>query len=400
MSSPVARPLSFLRWRLMVLLLSALLPGCGESNSNDPDGVSGASGASGASSGGASGATTAGGTTSSSGGTAAATATSGGMSTGSGGDANGGVGGSNERGGVAGTPESGGVAGANELGGVAGASELGGAGNGGTHLGGAAGATSGGAGFPTGGSTSQPPITLWIAGDSTVMTYAPGNTSGNNGTSLEGWGQELGRFFNDRVTINNQAIGGRSVAFFMWSVATDGAGAYQCTDNQGTPKFLLSNGNKVDTSQWARIKSGMKSGDFLLIQFGTNDETHTCPRFVSLADFATDLGFMADTAIARGVTPIFVTPMGHRSFTGTKFNNTLLPYAQSMKSEAQIKGVEVVDLNLRSGEYYEKVGNAFLATNIFDGGTTHFIKAGAIEMASLIAGEVKTQGGRLATYLK
>jgi len=25
----------------------------------------------------------------------------------------------------------------------------------------------------------------------------------------------------------------------------------------------------------------MKAGDFLLIQFGTNDETHTCPRYAS-----------------------------------------------------------------------------------------------------------------------
>src|SRR5207249_10123348 len=63
----------------------------------------------------------------------------------------------------------------------------------------------------------------------------------------------------------------------------------------------------------ARMKSGMKAGDFLLIQFGTNDETHTCPRYVALADFEADLGLMADTARAKGAIPIFVTPMGHRS---------------------------------------------------------------------------------------
>lgn len=59
-----------------------------------------------------------------------------------------------------------------------------------------------------------------------------------------------------------------------------------------------------------------------------------------------------------------------------------------------------LDLNLRSGEYYEMVGNAYLTTNIFDGGTTHFIKPGAAEMATLIVGEIKKQGGRLAGYLK
>jgi lysophospholipase L1-like esterase len=138
----------------------------------------------------------------------------------------------------------------------------------------------------------------------------------------------------------------------------------------------------------------------LLIQFGTNDETHDCPRFVSLPDFETDFGIMADTVRARGATPIFVTPMSHRSFVGTTVNNTLLPYANAMKSEAMTKSIEVADLNLRSVEYFQMVGNTFLATNIFDTGTTHFIKPGAVEMAQLIVGEIRKNGGPLAAYLK
>jgi len=245
-------------------------------------------------------------------------------------------------------------------------------------------------------------ITVWIAGDSTVQNYAAGNTQGNGGTTLEGWGQELGQFFISKVTVNNQAIGGRSVAFFMFAVAKDSAGNYLCVDAQGNPQYQLDSlGNRVDGPQWATIKAGIKAGDFLLIQFGTNDETHTCPRFVSLADFETDLGMMADTVRAKGATPILVTPMGHRAFNsdGT-VNDTLLPYANAMKAEATGKSVEVEDLNLRSVEYYQMVGNAFLATNIFDTGTTHFIKAGATKMAELIAGEVRRNNGPLAAYLK
>jgi lysophospholipase L1-like esterase len=245
------------------------------------------------------------------------------------------------------------------------------------------------------GGTGLPAITIWIAGDSTVKTYAAGNTDGNNGAELEGWGQELGQFFSSKVTINNQAMGGRSVAMFM------GATESTCKDSTGTPAFQLdSSGNKIDSSFWANIKKGIKPGDFLLAQFGHNDETDTCPRHVSTTDFETYLGFMADTVIAKGATPIFVTPMGHRTFSGTKFNNTLLPYANAMKDEASKKKLEVEDLNLRSGEYCESVGNSYLASKIFDGGTTHFIKAGAIKMAELIAGEIKKNGGPLAAYLK
>jgi hypothetical protein len=251
------------------------------------------------------------------------------------------------------------------------------------------------------GDANQPPITIWLAGDSTVQDYAAGNTEGDNGTTLEGWGQELAPFFNTRVVVSNQAIGGRSVAFFMWAVQRDAAGNYLCVDDQGNPNYQLdASGNHVDTAQWARIKAGIKPGDFLLAQFGTNDETHTCPRFVSLADFETDFGIMADAVRARGATPIFVTPMSHRIFVGATINNTLLPYANAMKVEATLKNVEVEDLNLRSVEYFNMVGNTFLATNIFDTGITHFIKPGAIKMAELITGEIRAHKGLLAAYLK
>ena len=245
------------------------------------------------------------------------------------------------------------------------------------------------------------PITIWIAGDSTVQTYPAGNTSGVGGRELEGWGQEIAPFFNDKVTISNQAIGGRSVAFFMWAVQRDAAGNYLCVDADGTPQFELdAQGNRIDTAQWARIKNGIKSGDFLLAQFGTNDRARACPKYVNLTDFETYFGMMADAVRAKGATPIFVTPMGHRSFTGTAVNNGLLPYANAMKHEAMLKSVQVADLNLRSVEYYAVVGDAYLAATIFDTGSTHFVKAGAIKMASLVAGEIRAQGGPLAAYLK
>jgi lysophospholipase L1-like esterase len=250
--------------------------------------------------------------------------------------------------------------------------------------------------------SSQPAVTVWLAGDSTVENYPAGNAEGEDGADLEGWGQELGQFFNAKVTVDNQAIGGRSVADFIYSVVRDDAGVFECIDDAGDPDYQLdSQGNRIDPSQWATIKAGIKPGDFLLIQFGTNDETHDCPRFVSLPNFEADLGIMADTIRAKGATPIFVTPMGHREFNsdGT-VNDTLLPYANAMKSEATLEGLEVADLNLASVNYYAMVGNTFLATNIFDGGTTHFVQAGAIEMASLVAGELRKDNGPLAAYLK
>ncbi|HEX3903960.1 MAG TPA: hypothetical protein VH853_14055 [Polyangia bacterium] len=307
--------------------------------------------------------------------------------TGAGGSAAGGGGHAGAGGAVAGA---GGHAGS----GGAAAGTGGGAAGAGGHAGTAG--NSGGAG----GAAVLPAITIWIAGDSTVMTYPEPNTDGDNMVSIYGWGQEIGQFFSSKVTINNQAIGGRSVAYFMWQVVTDSAGDYQCVDDQGTPEFVMTNGNKVATSQWSRIMTGMKAGDFLLIQFGTNDETHTCPRYVSLPDFETDFGIMADAARAKGATPIFVTPQGHQTFSGTTATNTLLPYANAMKDEATKEMVEVEDLNLESEAYYTSVGTTYLGANIFDGGTTHFREAGAVEMATLIVKEIGKNDGPLAAYLK
>ena len=83
-----------------------------------------------------------------------------------------------------------------------------------------------------------------------------------------------------------------------------------------------------------------------------------------------------------------------------QLDGTLLPYANAMKQEASKKTVEVQDLNLRSIEYYTSVGNTYLATNIFDGGTTHFVKAGAVKMAELVVGEIRKNNGPLAAFLK
>ena len=236
------------------------------------------------------------------------------------------------------------------------------------------------------------PATVFIAGDSTVMTYTTASSragvrsSGSSSTS--------------RISIDNEAIGGRSVSYFMYEVETNAGGDYQCVDSQGTPKFRLdASGKQIDTARWSKITNGMHAGDFLLIQFGHNDETHTCPRYVSTADYARELGNMANIARAKGATPIFVTPMGHRAFDGATVRKTLVDYSTAMRDAGEQLGVEVVDLNSRSFEYYMMVGDSFLTTNIFDGGSTHFVKAGAIKMAELVVGELKAQASPLAAYL-
>ena len=86
--------------------------------------------------------------------------------------------------------------------------------------------------------THKPKPTLFLIGDSTVKT---GQGKGEN--DMWGWGSKIGAYFDTtKINIENHAIGGRSSRTFL-------------TD-----------------SRWEPILEKMKKGDFLMIQFGHNDD--------------------------------------------------------------------------------------------------------------------------------
>ena len=218
----------------------------------------------------------------------------------------------------------------------------------------------------SGGAADLPAITVHLAGDSTVSNYAAT-------TVQEGWGQELGQFFNDKVTIDNKAIGGANVKSFK-------------------------------SGNWTKIVPALKGGDYVLIQFGAND-SGTAHGPVTPADFAATLGQMADEVMAKKATPIYVTPSAFYQWSGGRDDNgRLAPYAGAMITEGVAKGVLVADLNARGVEYLDSIGQAG-ATALYlpSHGTVdkaHFVKAGAVKMAQLVAGELRRIHSPLAAYLK
>ncbi|MBP8304685.1 MAG: hypothetical protein KBE04_11225 [Phycisphaerae bacterium] len=211
-----------------------------------------------------------------------------------------------------------------------------------------------------------PAITLHLAGDSTVMTYAAT-------TIQEGWGQELGAFFIDQVALNNQAVGGANVRSFQ-------------------------------NGRWARITASLSPGDYVMMQFGAND-SGTAHGPVTPEDFAAALGQMADEVRAKGATPVFVTPSAFYQWSGERQDNTrLAPYAEAARAAGAAKGVLVVDLNARGVEYLNSIGQeAAKALYMPSRGTVdkaHFVQAGAAQMARFVADELRRIQSPLAAYLK
>lgn len=274
-------------------------------------------------------------------------------------DAGAGSGGS--AGGDAGRADAGGDANADALSSGAG----GRAGTGGAGAGGRTG---------TGGSSGPlPPVTVYIAGDSTVMTYPP--TAAN---MQAGWGQFLAESFTAQVSVSNQSIGGRTSRRFI---------------NEG---------------RLTTIVNALKPGDYLMVQFGTNDGNPTAvypdgePYLVSTTDFQ---GFMMQyisAARSRNAIPILVTPPPRRSCTGDShsFGNGLAGYAAAMKTVAAETGAALVDLNAKTLAYLNMIGCVASADFFLLGDGTHFQVNGARIMAGFVADGVVEVGLPLAAYAR
>ncbi|GAA0571261.1 hypothetical protein GCM10010172_64650 [Paractinoplanes ferrugineus] len=236
------------------------------------------------------------------------------------------------------------------------------------------------------------PIKVWMAGDSTMM---------NASTCPIGWGSQFAPYFTGDVTVRNSAVGGRSIQTWLYE------GNVTSTKNSAGECALSST---AYSSRWTAMldaSTGFKSGDYLVIQFGINDGDSACPRHVGSARFKELLGVMASAAKARGVKPIFVTPVAAITCSGsTAVGNR--GFVTETKDAAAANGVPVIDLHARSvalynslklcpnnGDYTAGPVGAFFCND-----HTHFEAAGAKQIAALIATALRQQNIPLAAYLR
>jgi lysophospholipase L1-like esterase len=248
------------------------------------------------------------------------------------------------------------------------------------------------------GGTPPGNITVWLAGDSTVA----------NGSSVcpIGWGRDFSTYFDSRVTVQNLAVGGRSVRTWLYDVQSTMGSDGECvlnTDATGAP---------ILQARWQTMLGGMKQGDYLFIQFGINDGASTCPRHVGSNAFMAAYAMMAQAARARGATPIFITPVSAISCSG----NTAVAtrgFLNETRNVGAANGVPVIDLHARSialynsrgfcpipggGDVTENTGGAVGA--FFCNDHTHFDTGGAVSIGGLVAQALRDQNIPLKQYLK
>lgn len=242
-----------------------------------------------------------------------------------------------------------------------------------------------------------PPITIWLAGDSTVangLTPCP-----------VGWGKTFGSYFNDKVTVKNAAVGGRSVRTWLYDVLDQTVSGGECrirTNSDGSP---------VLQSRWSDMLEQMRPGDYLFIQFGINDGAATCPRHVGGTAFKNEYIYMANEATKRGVHPIVVTPSPALKCSGSTAVASRGFLTETFAVGKQLN-IPTIDLHREGTELYNRLafcpvagGDVSASTRgavgeFFCDDHTHFDTPGARQMGEIIAESLRAQAIPLADYLK
>ena len=220
--------------------------------------------------------------------------------------------------------------------------------------------------------------TLLLIGDSTVR-----NGRGDGAGGQWGWGDELLPYFDpSKINIVNRAVGGLSSRTFT---------------TQG---------------HWERALRLLKSGDFLVMQFGHNDdgplndttrargtlkgvsdETEEIDNLLTkkhevVHSYGWYLRHFIREAKAAGVTPIVCSPVPRKVWKDGKISRSSDSYAAWAEKVAVEEGVAFIPLNERVAQRYDAMG-AEKVDAMFADPHTHTSLAGAQLNASIVSDALK-----------
>lgn len=204
--------------------------------------------------------------------------------------------------------------------------------------------------------------TIFLTGNSTVVDQ--------DEEPWASWGQMIPRFFDHQVCFANYAESGESANTF------------------------------IQAGRLKKALSQMKPGDYLLMEFGHNDQKQKGPGKGAYYSFATSLKTFIDEVRMRGGIPILATPTRRRSFKNGKIQDTHEDYPEAIKWLAEREQVPVIDLQEMTRVLFEAMGEedskkAFVhyPAGTFPNQTkafadnTHFNPYGAYEIAKCVIEE-------------
>lgn len=164
---------------------------------------------------------------------------------------------------------------------------------------------------------------VFMIGDSTMA-----NKDLRKQNPERGWGHMLPGFLDDGIIVDNHAANGRSTKSF------------------------------IDEGRWQVVYDKIAPGDYLFIEFGHNDAKEDKARAtVAGGDFDDNLRRFVNEARSKGGIPVLFTPIVRRNFgADSLLIDTHGSYTQAVRNVAAELDVPLVDLNVITHEFVEKLG--------------------------------------------
>jgi lysophospholipase L1-like esterase len=223
------------------------------------------------------------------------------------------------------------------------------------------------------------PVVVYLAGDSTMAEKKPEKRPET------GWGERFQQYFDtEKVKIENHAQNGRSTKTF------------------------------ISENRWQAIVDKLKTGDYVFIQFGHNDQSkEKGERYTPPEDFKEKLARMVNDVRTKKANPILLTPVMRRRFDKDgKFYDAHGAYPDLTRSVAKDLKVTLIDMHRASEKLIARYGaeksktlflqlksgeNPNYPNGVED--NTHFSPLGAEEMANLAVAEIRKSKSNLRKYL-
>lgn len=210
--------------------------------------------------------------------------------------------------------------------------------------------------------------TVFLLGDSTVCDQSK--------EPYNSWGQMFPRWFVPEVAIANHGESGETYR------------------------------DSIGRRRLDKILSVMRPGDWLLLQFGHNDQKQIAKNSGGpFTTYKAEIKRHVDGARSRGGIPVILSPVERRGFDDAgKVKPSLIEYADAAREAARELGVAFIDLNALSKPFYEALGpdrsaRAFAAP----GGkvdNTHHNNYGSYQLSRAVAQALRDQNLPLARFLR
>ncbi len=223
--------------------------------------------------------------------------------------------------------------------------------------------------------------TIFMVGNSTMA-----DKPYKNGNPEKGWAQVFPLYFKEGIKIENHAKNGRSTKSFL----TEG--------------------------RWAAVLYKMRTGDYVIIEFGHNDSRKDNPERYAEAntDYRLNLIKMIEEARSKGGIPVLATPIVRRRFDKNGiFYDTHGDYPKVVRELAAEYKVPLLDLHKKTTELLIQYGEKrseqlFLIIkpgeykSLPEGkdDNTHLSANGAFKVCDLAVEEIREAVPELAAWLK